>query len=245
MASIFRSQTFAVLAFATLLTTSAWSQEITPESKKVEVEAVVKKFVARASKLKIKNSAPEVKVQYTQAISSYFLSKTENSMTTTTVGQTPKPLQGMVNAWASIAKIKTADGKRELTGAEFFDELFGWFLIPHELGHYLQADKKPSLFEDRYESELWANRIAVAFLKEQRGNDARLARFGEGIARLADAIPNPVPAGADEKKYFGEHYEALVDSQVGYAWYQFKFMAKAVAERKKNPFDALVKVLLP
>jgi hypothetical protein len=115
---------------------------------------------------------------------------------------------------------------------QLYAELFHWFFGPHELGHALQA----ALWSGtgRYERELEANRIAVAWWEEHEPERLeRLVGCLEGSA-FVEGAEDPGPA------WFDEHYRELVRSPRGYAQFQFDMVVVAYEQREQHSLESLV-----
>ena len=79
-----------------------------------------------------------------------------------------------------------------MTGQEFFQETMQWFLIPHELGHYIQNETGQESDDDRYESEFNANEFAVAYWIAE-GEEDRVARYVDAVTRINENSGSPIP----------------------------------------------------
>lgn len=125
--------------------------------------------------------------------------------------------------------------------AEFlFGELFGWFLVAHEMTHWLQDELGIAL--DRYADEQMANEFAVAFVVAE-GDEARLLSLGELLVRAVQNLADPVPPGEDRAGYFNERYAELALDPAQYGHYQFTFILDAIARRVDLAFAALLRDL--
>jgi hypothetical protein len=85
-----------------------------------------------------------------------------------------------------------------------------------------------------------ANRIAGAFWLTQPRGEAFITELERLAARAAAALPNPTPPGQDPVAFFGENYQELGRDPLKYGYYQFRFMADALRERRTLDFKAIV-----
>lgn len=135
----------------------------------------------------------------------------------------PPPVQETFNLWASYTKDQSS-------GHSLFDDMFHCYFFVHELGHWLSTQviqalpdvKKKTVFESferhPYETEIVANRLAVAWYREH--DPAYLARLIEDFRAIRSKLPNPVPTGQGKREYFDANYEKLWDSADAYGWFQ-------------------------
>lgn len=150
----------------------------------------------------------------------------------------PAPVVGTLSAWA-------AEGALGLGAEQQFAEVFHSLLLPHELGHYLQHASGRLARLDRWESEVEANRIAIAFWQLDPAEAQRLpARIDNFIGFLGN-LPSPVPEGSEPREYFNANYERLGDDGPAYGWYMGGLMRTAWEERSRTDFCALAKLNSP
>lgn len=116
----------------------------------------------------------------------------------------------------------------------YFDDVFNSLLVPHELGHWLELlhGEHP----DWYLSELQANRIALAFWRAETGDDEALLNRLANYWRALEAIPSPVPDGADVHA----HFNSSPFNPETYGWYQGYMMQEAWRRRDEATFCELV-----
>jgi len=152
--------------------------------------------------------------------------------------------RGVIEAWAS-------KGTMGLSPEQMFSEMFNSFMAPHELGHFLQDMSGRSKTLSMWDSELEANRFAVAFWAMQPGDEGRVADRVGNITPFMDDVPDPVPAGEDPKAFFEAHYDAFVRGEDGplnpvtYSWFQARLLTTALNERHAYRFCDLVKLNKP
>ena len=183
--------------------------------------------VARAQGLAVE-VVPTVRVETTPNLIFYA----DQVVTVPRWGDLPPEVQSLFSDWA-----RAAGGVWD--GEGLFNELFHWFLIPHELGHDVQQIQGVPL--GHFAAEQHANRIAVAWWALDPSSSARLHTFCEVAASLAGILPDPTPQGEAAESWFDEHYDALAQDPVAYGHYQFQFMSTACTEREAHPFGALVR----
>lgn len=131
------------------------------------VEGLVARFMARAGPVLAPYTPPQVTVGFTPQLSWIDVDeKTGAHLQTVAWEQCPADLQAAFAEWVGPLAPMTPEA--------FFGEVFNAFLIGHEMGHF--ADIERGVIGDeskRFQSEVYANRIAVAFwLGEPGGRDA-------------------------------------------------------------------------
>lgn len=220
-----------ISAFAlTLLFAPQTTATDSPPQVKQAATRIVRRFMER-TKTPI-TKTPTIIVQFDPSISSYYVK--DNTLHTTAWGQCPPELKKLVGVWAGYTN-------GQMTDKVLFRELFSWFLIPHEMGHFLQGQKgKLTKKADFLDQEYWANRVAVAFWAEEKGQTPRLARFARCMDAIFKNLKSPVPAGQDARAYFQAHYDELSLNPNAYGWYQLDLMRKAYAHRTETNFKALI-----
>lgn len=176
---------------------------------------------------------PGVVVETHPAVVAYFQS--DRSAHLSRWADMPPPITGMVEAWA-------AKGTLGLSGEGQFVEIFNSLLLAHELGHYLQDLSGRWASMDRWESEVEANRIAIAFWSLDPAEAAKLPARIENFAVFLETLPNPVPTAVRPRDYFNANYEKLGNDAEAYGWYQGAFMRTAWNERAATDFCSLVKL---
>ena len=189
------------------------------------LEAIVADFSARAyaAGLPASIAAPRIVLQTTPQLS-YF---TRRGVFIAEWSTLPPQGQGAFDAWAAAAGPAW-------TGPRLFEEMFHWFLIPHEMTHWIQSrgGTRP-IDADRYASESEANRVAVAYWRRTDSDRARLDGLAAALAAIFARLPNPVPPGADAVQYFQINYDTLVVNPAAYGWYQLRMVLEA--SRSESP----------
>lgn len=128
-------------------------------------------------------------------------------------------------------------------GRELFNMLFNRFFIAHEAGHwlaFLASGKKDLAPADLYGDELRANQLAVAYWATTSDGQSFLDRLQGVLEPVLAKLPNPVPAGSSPIEYFNSHYQELGQNPPAYAWFQFRLVLDALAQRDATTFDRLV-----
>lgn len=173
---------------------------------------------------------PELKVETHPGLVSYEPS--DRTVRVSRYSELPPELQGLMAGWAEAAGM--ADGKA------LFGDVFNSLLVPHELGHWMQHVSGRLAGLDRWESEIEANRIAIAYWgideTTARALPARIEAFTGFLSRL----PNPVPNGQDPRAFFNDNYETL--DAVQYGWFQGALMREAWMVREDANFCYLVQL---
>lgn len=105
---------------------------------------------------------------------------------------------------ATSVGVKTrpiSDSARRPPAEQQFAEIFNSLLLPHELGHYLQHLSGRSRKVDRWESEVEANRIAIAFWSLAPSDAEQLPKRIENFVGFLGQLPDPVPDGMQPRDY--------------------------------------------
>ena len=179
---------------------------------------------------------PGVVVKTHPGIVAYF--KEDQSAHLSRWADMPPPVKDMIEAWA-------ANGSLGLNGEAQFAEIFNSLLLPHELGHYLQDMSGRWNGMDRWESEVEANRIAIAFWSLDPAEAVRLPGRIENFTGFLEKLPSPVPKGMLARDYFNANYEKLGNNAEAYGWYQGAFMRTAWNERAQTEFCKLARLNSP
>jgi hypothetical protein len=157
----------------------------------------------------------------------------------------PPQMQQVWVQWASYTKD-------EPSGEALFKDMFYRFFFVHELGHLIarrvreglpDAERKKVMANEEnnlMEGELAANRISVAWFREH--DPAYLARLVADFRVIQARLPNPVPQGADPKRYFSENYRKLGADPIAYGWYQL-YMVITVYDEVPKTFQQTMDAL--
>jgi hypothetical protein len=147
----------------------------------------------------------------------------------------PPARRAVMDRFASI-------GTLGLSGREQYSEVFNNLLVAHELGHWLQEISRRPL--NRWQAEYEANRIMVAFWRENPGKaqaastEDRLANFVVQAATSASPMPDDAHSSIEE--YFNTHVADIESNPVSYAGFQKLMVRQAIAEHPVPTFCDLV-----
>lgn len=86
---------------------------------------------------------------------------------------------------------------------KFFISLFNWFLVPHELGHFMNP-MEDSL--SPYKREQAANEFAVAFFLSQDEYREKLDYIEKSLPEVLERLPEIDFQGLSEVEYFNLYY---------------------------------------
>ena len=139
-----------------------------------------------------------------------------------------------------------AIGTLGLSGREQYEEIFQNLLVPHELGHWLQMVAYQPL--TRWQAEYGANRLMVAFWREQPTAAAppaetRLANFVVQPATFPALLPPGLPISVE--RYFEEKIEEIEQNAFLYAGFQKYMVRQAMVEKPSPRFCDLVEETWP
>ena len=123
-------------------------------------------------------------------------------------------------------------------GKEVFGMFFNGFYIPHELGHAFQ-EKTEGDIENGYESEYFANTIAILWWRKQ-GKEKELKKCYDYTKEIIKKLPNPVPEGQTKEQYFTENYRVAAQNPNVYGWMQFTQFIKIYEDKTLPDFDTFV-----
>lgn len=231
-----RAALVTLLSTACGIATAATSSDPAAVSAvRIEVEAIVTRFMARASAFLPGTKSPKVVIAFTPQLS--WIEEDGSAIHTAEWSQCPAGMQGFFASLLGDAPT--------MPPAKFFHEVFNAFLVPHEMSHFVDA-RRGHLKNggDFYGGEVHANRVAVAFWLGEPGGKERIARLMDVVAQALVRMNSPVPQGADKAAYFNENYLALLDDASKYGWYQFRMFLDAWEKRQEADFGALVRTPL-
>ena len=155
----------------------------------------------------------------------------------------PAPMQATFNQWASYAPD-------EPTGQQLFGDMFYRFFFVHELGHWMQDEvliqrrdnaakkAKENSGNHRWQYELGANRISVAWWREQ--DPAYLTKLVTDMRAIQRKLPNPVPPGQDTQTFFTTQYMKLTEDPNAYGWLQLQMVLVAYDEQPALTFQQAI-----
>jgi hypothetical protein len=113
---------------------------------------------------------------------------------------------------------------------EFFISMFNWFLIPHELGHFINP-MEDSL--SPYNRERAANEFAIAFYLSQKESQEKLEYLEKSVPEVLDLLPKIEFNNYTEEEYFNMNYTKLGSNPNAYGYFQFKFI-QDILENKED-----------
>ena len=145
---------------------NACAQSVSSDPLATQGEQIRDRFVAAIRACGVEPSfIPSIAVETRPSLVSY--NTTDRIVRMSRWSELDEGMQGLLTAWA-------AEGTLGLSPAAMFDEIFNRFLLAHELGHYLEHMSGRLNAIDLWESEVEANRIAVAFWASQPDEASRL-----------------------------------------------------------------------
>jgi len=227
----------AAASLFTLLCLAATSADARPgDPVQQSVEAIVDRFEGayRGCGL-IPPFSAEVEIRAHPGLISYA-----NATRTVTVSRyedLPPPLHQQMEAWAGAMVL--ADG------SALFEAIFQRLGTAHEMGHWQLHISRRFLDLDRWETEIEANRIAIAFWSMDAGDAETLTTNVEGWLALMGALPDPVPEGQEPRAYFQNNYSAILADPAAYGWFQGEFLRQAWARRDEATFCDLARIDAP
>lgn len=114
---------------------------------------------------------------------------------------------------------------------DFYRLYFYWYNVAHELGHILRGHLGTDTYRhgEYWREEQEVNDFAVA-LWRHAGCERRLERVAGYAERALSGLPDPVPPGMDPKAYFDANIEVLVPRPPVYAFFQFTFVRRSLAQ---------------
>ncbi|HUA89720.1 MAG TPA: hypothetical protein VL994_09810 [Steroidobacteraceae bacterium] len=139
----------------------------------------------------------------------------------------------VVASWQTLTSEERQDfaqmakqiGGRATAVSVFEGGTYRWVFM-HELGHWWQSCVKQTR-PNSYEEENGANRIALAFWREQDPQFA--AGIVHGFEALVHAVPSPVPPGSTPQQYLDAHFAELAKGDT-YTWFQAESIATLAHE---------------
>jgi hypothetical protein len=128
------------------------------------------------------------------------------------------------------------------TGESVFSGGTHRWVFAHELGHWWQACRKQTR-PNSFEEENGANRIALAFWREQ---DPKFAQaIVKGFMALTQHMPSPIPAGQSVQSYVDAHFADISNGDT-YTWVQaISIVSLADESPKPSVLRALSQPLYP
>ncbi len=126
--------------------------------------------------------------------------------------------------------IATMAGE-SIDSKRFFDLLFRWFLVPHELTHAYQD--KFGIPDSPARSERFANDMATAFHNSEKDSAPKLAELERVLEQAQKRLPDPLDDAA-----FDAHYQKMDPTL--YAASQVRFILDSLKRRGSLDFARLI-----
>ncbi|SMX40146.1 ImmA/IrrE family metallo-endopeptidase [Octadecabacter ascidiaceicola] len=179
---------------------------------KAEIEAIRDAFISDVRSLDFPaSSPPEVIIESTPAMMTYG----DEGLTAPDWDTLPAEVVTQMNNWAN-----SADGT--FTGRQYFEKTFNWFLVVHELGHYVQDVNGTGDQLSHYEREFQANQIAVAYWKRNHRSE-----LDDYIAWVRAVLPViSAPESTTPEYYNANLYSGTNDNDFN-GYFQFYFILTA------------------
>lgn len=146
------------------------------------------------------------------------------------------PFWGEVIPQQKAFFTKLAGGTED--GKKVFGLLFNGFYLAHELGHAV-ASKSGIQFDNEYDSEYFANEIAISYWKKT-GKKKQLKICYKYVKKMLSYLKNPVPENENHKEYFTKHYHELGPDPYKYGYFQFAQFVEIYENKKLPDFNDLV-----
>jgi len=122
-------------------------------------------------------------------------------------------------------------------GQRAFGLLFNGYFLAHELGHAL-AEKLGVTFEHGFDSEYFANEIAIAYW-EKAGQEDALNMCYTYVKKMLSNLENPIPENNTFRSYFIKNFYNI--GTYKYAFLQFTQFIEIYENQSRHDFDELVK----
>lgn len=173
------------------------------------------------------NYSPEVLVVNTPALMSFWGDQNFGYLLTPNWKSANPNMKKLFEYW--IEKTGVED-----SAEHFFNQNFNWFLVAHELGHYLQETQKIRRidYNDRWNGEIYANQVAVSFWIAQ-GKEKELTDFINNTTKIMKFLSSPNDSKESEEDYFNKNHRELAQDPNKYAYYQFLFYKMAFDRRDR------------
>ncbi|WP_445453727.1 hypothetical protein [Flavobacterium sp. 25HG05S-40] len=126
----------------------------------------------------------------------------------------------------------------EAEGKKAFGLFFNGFYLPHELGHAFEYFTKGNI-EGSYESEYFANTVAMLWWKKQNRNK-ELKECYDYAKKMWAKLPNPVPEGMTIEAYFAKNYEQASQDPYVYGYMQFRQFILIYEDKSLPDFDTFI-----
>lgn len=170
---------------------------------------------------------PKVEVVNTPALMSFWGDRNFGYLLTPNWKTADKKMKNLFQHWVDESGI-------DYSAEEFFNKNFNWFLVAHELAHFLQETQKIRKidYNDRWDGEIYANQVAVSFWMSQ-GKEKELTDFIENTSKLMNYLKSPNTSNLSEKEFFNQNEKELAQDPNKYGYYQFLFYKMAFDKKDK------------
>lgn len=171
--------------------------------------------------------SPKVIVVNTPALMSYWGDRNFGYLLTPNWETADQNMKNLFQHWVDESGI-------DYSAEQFFIKNFNWFLVPHELAHFLQETQKIKRvdYNDRWDGEIYANQVAVSFWISQ-GKEKELTKFIENTTKIMNYLKSPNTSDISEKEFFNQNNRELAQDPNKYAYYQFLFYKMAFDQKDK------------
>ncbi|WP_374275224.1 hypothetical protein [Brevundimonas sp.] len=226
-----RSWTASLGLVASLWASAAFAQSTDPLQR--SVEAIAESFERSYRDCGLTPAfSPGVEIRTHPSLISY--STAGRKVVISRYDDLPSGLKTQLAAWAGPLDLPD--------GPTVFEAIFQRLGTAHEMGHWQQHLSRRFFTLDRWESEVEANRIAIAFWSERPQAAPDLAATVEGWLGVMGALPDPVPEGEDPRVFLQANYREIVVDPAKYGWFQGEFLREAWARRDEADFCALARL---
>jgi hypothetical protein len=170
---------------------------------------------------------PEVKVVNTPALMSFWGDRNFGYLLTPNWESADQNMKNLFQIWLDESGVDDS-------AKHFFNQNFNWFLVAHELAHFLQETQKIKKidYDDRWDGELYANQVAISFWMSQ-GKEKELTDLIMNTTKIMNFLKSPNTSKLSEKEFFNKNYKELSQDPNKYGYYQFLFYKMAFDEKDK------------
>ena len=145
--------------------------------------------------------------------------------------------------WAQVPDVlKTAlyDVFQDTSVCEdFYGRFISWYGILRECSRALRDYYNPDYPGSRWDEEVLAAQIAVAYI-DARGENLNAAFLSQEIDQLYAALESPVPAIGQPEPYFKNHEAQILADPQAFFWYQVHWAKMAFDDENLNDFSFML-----
>ena len=202
-----------------------------------DANEVVADFVAKVNKINSVFTSKPVAILNTQPYLIFYSAKTN---------QINLPIWHQVMQQQKAFFTELSGSKEE--GEKVFGLFFNGFYLPHEIGHALQnaaiqVDTSKYLSATKYESEYFANTVAILYWKKVK-RTKELEQCYTYAKKMIDQLRNPIPEGEDPATFFDQNYYELGADPYKYGYFQFKQFVEIYEDQNLADFDQFIEKYL-